>query len=150
MSARMVHRLVLAEVNVSALPDDRPYAVPLDEYYTKQRVIDLLKLYPYLSDSRPPRDPEMDPIVKRNFSPSGWREEAATKRADIYSALLWLEKRSVEAQYVVRAYYCVGLSFHKIAPYMRERFRPMSDDTIERLGKDGVQLMSDFLCGLAR
>lgn len=122
-----------------------------DDFYTPSRVRDLLRLYVYLGDSRPPRDPEMDPIIKRVFGPSGWREEAAAKRADIYNALVWLEQRSMEAQYTIRAYYCVGLSLRVIQGYIEREFhRSISHETVRRWRDDGVELMSDYLCGRAR
>ena len=148
MSARVVDRLVLVEELMSALPDDRPYAVPIDDFYSPDRIRDLLKFYPYLGDSRPPSDPELAQLAKRMFGPDGWHTEAIAKRADIYRALVWLERRSVEMQYVIRAAYCVGLEIADIMPYVRTHLRSdATEATVADWRDDGIQMMSDYLCG---
>lgn len=148
MSALVVDRLELLEVSVSALPDDLPSVVPIDDYYSPARVRDLLRLYVYLSDSRPPRDPEMSGLVRRMFGPDGWHTEAMAKRSDIYRALVWLERRSVEMQYVIRAAYCVGLEIADIMPYVRSHLRSDATEAIVADWRDdGIEMMSAYLCG---
>ncbi|HMM41928.1 MAG TPA: hypothetical protein PKA95_08510, partial [Thermomicrobiales bacterium] len=89
-----------------------------ESYYTPERVRALLRLYPYLADSQPPRDPELGRLARATFGPGGWREEAASKRADIWRAIVWLEQRDWRAAYAVRAYYCVGLPLAVVASYV--------------------------------
>ena len=126
-----------------AMPNNPP-----DTYYTKERVISLLRLYTYLLDLKPPKDPEMGAVALRVFGPGGWREDAMNKRADIKKAKEWLEQRSPEAGFIVRAYYSVGLPLRALEPYLAKEFgKPVSYETIRRWRDDGVQLMSDYLSG---
>lgn len=142
----------LAGVAMQTTNDDaamRPFM--RDEFYTPNRVRDLLRLYVYLLDSRPPRDAEMTGLVQQMFGSDGWQTEAIAKRADIYRALVWLERRSVEMQYVVRAAYCVGLEVADIMPYVRKYLHTDATETmIADWRDDGVELMSDYLCGRVR
>lgn len=121
---------------------------PLDDFYTPERVRDLLRLYVYLADSRPPRDADMSGLVRRMFGPDGWQTEAIAKRSDIYRALVWLQGRSVEMQYVVRCSYAVGLEVADILPYVRKYLHTDATEMmIANWRDDGIKLMSDFLCG---
>lgn len=92
--------------------------VRVETFYTPDRVRSLLRLYPYLLDSRPPRDPELGRLAKSTFGAGGWREEAAAKRADIFQAIVKLEQRDWRAAYCVRARFAVGLSLNDIASYV--------------------------------
>lgn len=89
-----------------------------ESYYTPDRIRALLRLYPYLTDAKPPTDPELAGIARRVFGPGGWREEAAAKRADIWNAIVALEARDWRAAYAVRARFAVGLSLNDIAAYV--------------------------------
>ena len=117
-----------------------------DVYYTVSRVTALLRLYPYLADSRPPKDPELAGIAKRAFGPGGWGEEAQCKRADIYRAILWLHERSPEAAYVIRANVIVGLPLRAARDYlMRVSGCDIHHETVRRWKIDGIIMMSGYL-----
>ena len=114
-----------------------------ENYYSPERVIALLRLYPYLLDSRPPKDPELAGLARRAFGPSGWREEAAAKRADIWNAIKQLEQRDWRAAYCVRAYYAVGLSLTATASYLaRQCGREYHHSTIRELMDAGIDWMA--------
>lgn len=120
-------------------------------YYTRQRLLDLLRLYPYLLDAQPPKDPELQSSIKRVFGPGGWREEAAAKRADIQQAVLWLEGRDWRAAFIVRACYIVGLSLRHASSYLEREHRVYaSHETVRRWKKDSIDLMADYLEGKLR
>ena len=139
----------LVEARMHAMPNDSTHDVtPPDTYYSPSRVRDLLRLYPYLLDTSPPRDPDMQEIIRRVIGPSGWKEEAICKRADIFRGIVWLEKRSPEAAYILRGYFCVGLPLRALESYIEREFhRQISHETVRRWRDDAVQLVSDFLCG---
>lgn len=120
----------------------------VEKFYTPDRVRSLLRLYPYLGDSRPPTDPEMAGLARRVFGPGGWREEALAKRGDIGRALAWLAARDWRAAYCVRARYCVGLSLRDIASYLeREHGVSCSHETVRQWTIDAIPLMTLFLSG---
>lgn len=117
-----------------------------ETYYTPERVKALLRLYPYLGDSRPPTDPELAGIVRRVFGPSGWREEAMAKGADISRAFDWLAARDWRAAYCVRSHYCVRLPLRYVASYLaREDGHEYHHETIRRWTLDSLGLMAQFL-----
>lgn len=131
-----------------AMTEEVRVTVP-DSYYTPERVRALLRLYPYLGDSRPPIDPELAGLSRRAFGPGGWREESMTKRADIGRALSWLAGRDWRAAYCVRARYCVGLPLRDIAGYLeREHGASCSHETVRQWTIDAIPLMARFLSGI--
>jgi len=121
----------------------------VETYYTPERVRALLRLYPYLGDTRPPKDdPELAGLARRVFGPGGWREEAATKRADIERVVVWLETVDWRAAYIVRAYYCVGLPLSAAAAYLSRADasgRVYHPETIRRWATDSLGLMARHL-----
>ncbi len=117
-----------------------------ESYYTPDRIRALLRLYPYLTDAKPPTDPELAGIARRVFGPGGWCEEAAAKRADIWNAVVYLEQVDWRAAYAVRAYYCVGLPFTDVAADLaRHDGHQYHHETIRRWTVDGLQLMAQHL-----
>lgn len=128
---------------MAAMPqDDRQ-----DAYYTVQRLRWLLHLYPYLGYSKPPQDDEqVRVLVRRVFGRAGW-EEAAARAADIEQAVRWLNDRDWRAAYCVRASFIVGLSTRDISRYLSSQGVTVSHETVNRWRKDGLELMSAYLCG---
>lgn len=120
--------------------------VTQDSYYSPERVKALLRLYPYLADSKPPTDPELAGLSRKVFGPGGWREEAAVKRADISSALDWLTQRDWRAAYCVRSVYCVGLPLRAVASYLeRADGSAYHAETVRRFVSDALPLMARSL-----
>lgn len=117
-----------------------------DRYYSPSRLRALLVLYPYLAESKPPSDPDLQMSTRQAFGPGGWQEEALAKRGDIARALAWLAERDERAAYVVRAHYCVGLPHAAIADYLRREYgMTRSGETIRRWTIDAVEMMSAYL-----
>lgn len=125
--------------------------LPQDPFYTEARVKHLLRLYPYLQDAKPPKDPDMQPAIRKAFGPGGWQEEAAVRRADIYRALVWLEERDPhrgwQVVYALRAYYAVQLPQSQVVKYLRGQGVHISQATVSRWCKDSIPLLAAFLSG---
>lgn len=119
----------------------------IDTYYSVDRVRALLRLYPYLLDAQPPTDPELRGLAHKTFGPDGWKAEAAAKRADIWRGIVWLEQRSPEAAYILRANIAVGLPLRNLEGYIRRYFhRDVTYETIRCWKDDGLTMMSWYLC----
>ena len=126
---------------MNAMPNDTQ-----DSYYSPQRLRFLLGLYPVLGYSKPPADPDMRAKVKAVFGDATWTE-ASAKAADLERAIFWLQEREPRAAYAVRASYIVGLSLRDIQGYYRRVGIAVSHETVNRWRKDGLELMSAYLCG---
>lgn len=122
-------------------------SIEQDTYYTLARVRELLKLYPVLAYSKPPKDPDVMVVVKRVIGDASWTE-AAAKAADIERAVRWLNERDWRAAFVIRATLIVGLSERDAKSYL-DRVHGISvhHSTVHQWKKDGLVLMSAYLCG---
>lgn len=120
-----------------------------DTYYTPARIRALCRLYPYLTSSRPPADPETQALVRQGFSSGTWQEEAACKRADIWRALRWLEEQEGwETAYCIRGHLIVGLAQRYVADYLSSQTGDYwHQRRVSRAVNAGTILMSRYLSG---
>ncbi|HLI51908.1 MAG TPA: hypothetical protein VKU87_08930 [Thermomicrobiaceae bacterium] len=119
-----------------------------DRYYSPAKVRALLVLYPYLADAKPPTDTDLQLPMRRAFGPGGWKEEALAKKADISRALNALSTRRAWAGDAMRLRYCVGLPLRAIAEGLSRSYGiQLSHETVRVWTVDGIQFMSDYLCG---
>jgi hypothetical protein len=89
---------------VGGVVDPQVGCYQFEDYYRPCRVRALLRLLPYLQESRPPTDPEMQQVANRVFGPGGWREEATAKFADLDGAIGKLMAIDVEMAEAVEAF----------------------------------------------
>lgn len=120
-----------------------------DLYYTRRELQDMLYLYPYLTQRKPPRDDVLAEIKWHNyFGDDGWQQKAARKRSEIYRGIMWLNGRHAGICYAVRASYIVGLPCTAIADYFqRIEHRAIHPDTVNEWRKKGFDWMLEYLNG---
>lgn len=117
-----------------------------DDYYTEQRLKDLLAVYDSLGYPRPPRDPELAGRVRRALGEAPWAE-AAARAADIQRGLRWLHERDWRAAFAIRAICIVGLTVSEATSYLHRHGAQVSRTTVFRLKEDGLTNMAAYLNG---
>lgn len=117
------------------------------QFYSVARLKQLLPLYTVLGYSRPPRDDETRVKVSRVIGEAPW-SKASAHAADLERAIRWLNERDWRAAFVIRAVLIVGMTERDARSYLsRVHEVDVHHSTVHQWKKDGLELMSAYLCG---